>query len=59
MSAGSVVHRALTTRRERMAFGLPPVGSGLTILCGNNRFVSASSDAHNVTCKGCRRKMEA
>ena len=59
MSAGSVVHRALLSRRERKAFGLPYGGSGLTILCGSKRFVSASSSSGNVTCKACRRKMEA
>ena len=55
----NAIHRAVTTVAERRAFGLPEGVRGLSILCGNLRFVSASSEARNVTCKMCRRKLEA
>lgn len=54
----AAIHRAITTKSERKAFGLPWGIKGLTILCGNKRFVSASSQDNFVTCKGCLRKMK-
>lgn len=53
-----VIHRALTTQREKKAFGMPWGIKGLMILCGNPCFVSASSGDRNVTCKGCLREIQ-
>ena len=51
------IHKWLNTIKEKAAHGLPQVGGGRP-LCGNSKFLSASSSDDFVTCKNCLKILE-
>ena len=46
------IHKALITQKEKRFFGLSEAG-GTTVLCGDNKFLTATSQDRFVTCEAC------